>query len=164
MNDILSSDILEVQFGPTAVAVLHQDAGLRIIATYVKASGRILEVSRVNFVPGGVKKFPDAHQAVLAGVSMGKAFREADIGFIRKTKAVYKQALPGGFRRWFGDDRPATVVAVSILAGPDKTPYAEILETYSPAVRWPESSGRPLPEHRAIIGELDEFLAARSPA
>lgn len=143
MADVLSSDILEQQFGPTEIEVLYQDDQTRIIATKVVDSKQVLEVSWVKFIPAGVKKFSKTHQTVMAGESMGKAFRASDIGFARQEKAAYSYILPANFKRIFGDDKAATIVEVVILAGSNKTPYAEILETYSPAVHWPHLHGQP---------------------
>ncbi len=137
MSDLLSSDILERQFGPTKLSVLYQGGSSRIICTRAKAGGQMLELSFVNFIAAGVEKFPEVHQAILDGVSMGKAFRAAGVAFSRKERTVDSQALAASFGRQFGGEGSATILEVTILAGPDETPYAEILETYSPAVRWP---------------------------
>src|SRR5665213_2595733 len=133
MGDLLSSDILEQQFGPTEISVLHQDGSARLICTRASADGQVLEVSRVRFMPG-TDQFPKTHQAVLDGQSMGKAFRADGIKFERKVKTAYRQFLPASFNQWFDNNEIATVVAVSILVGPNETRYAEILEIYSPAV------------------------------
>jgi len=158
MANMLSSDILEAQFGPTEVAVLHQDNLERIICTKVLASGQVLELSRVVFGGAGAEKFPDIHRAIVAGESMGKAFRAAGIEFVRETKGAYKQTLPANLQQWFGSSEAATVVDVSILVGADQVPYAQILEVYSPAVRWPHSIGQPTTEQRLVISRLDKFL------
>jgi hypothetical protein len=137
MSDVLSSDILEAQFGPTELTVLYQDASSRIICTKAKPGGQMLELSFVNFNQAGAGQFPEVHQAVKAGTSIGKAFRDAGIAFKREEQLVDSQALAARFGQQFGSQGAATVMTVSILAGPDQTPYAEILEIYSPAVRWP---------------------------
>jgi hypothetical protein len=159
MTNLLSSDILEAQFGPTEVVVLHQNGSERIICTKVLAGGQVLELSRVLFEGAGVEKFPEVHRAVVAGQSMGKAFRAAGIEFVRETKGAYQQLLPASLKRWFDSSEAATVVDVSILVGADQIPYAQILEVYSPAVYWPSSSGRPMAERRLIIDRLDKFLS-----
>jgi hypothetical protein len=141
MSDLLSSDILERQFGPTELTVLYQGGTSRIICTKAKASGQVLELSFVNFTRAGAEKFPEVHRAVLAGTSMGKAFRASSVAFRRKERIVHSNDLATHFGRQFGGEGPATILEVTILAGPDKTPYAEILETYSPAVRWPRRQG-----------------------
>jgi hypothetical protein len=159
MTDVLSSDILERQFGPTEVEVLYQDNGTRIIRTLAADSRQILEVSRVVFIQAGVEKFPGTHLAISEGASMGKAFRADGIEFIREDQGAYRYALPAIFKKFFGSREPATVVEVLILAGPDKTPYARILETYSPDVRWPHQVGEPTAGQLAKIQTLGEFLA-----
>lgn len=133
----LSSEILERQFGPTEVEVLHQDERTRLICTRVIATGQILEVSSVSFIEAGALVFPEVHQAVLAGESMGKAFLEAGVEFARDVQATQRQNLPVEMIRQFEAEGPVTIVEVTILVGPDQTPYAEIIETYSPAVDWP---------------------------
>jgi len=151
MDDLLSSEILEKQFGPTELNVLYEDGTSRIITTSAKSSGQVLEVSQARFIPAGIAKFPSVHQAVVAGMSMGKAFRSAGINFVRQQQTAYKYDLPANFGNLFGQDGQATIVAVSILVGPEQTPYAEILETYSPVVRWPNLQGSP------TAGQLDEL-------
>jgi para-aminobenzoate synthetase component 1 len=134
----LSSDVLEQQFGPTTVEVLYQDDKTRTICTKVIATNQILEVSQVTFIQAGLDEFPDTHKTIVAGQSMGKAFRAQGIELIRETQSTYRQAPPDDLSQRFGSNKPVTVVAVSILVGPDKTPYARILETYSPEIVWPE--------------------------
>jgi hypothetical protein len=139
MADVLSSDILEQQFGPTTVEVLRQDEHARLICTKVIATGQVLEISSTTFIKAGANEFPAVHQAVLDGQSMGKAFRAAGVDFVRQTKTTYKRIPAPEFADWFASNKPATVVEVTILVGPHKTPYATILETYSAAVHWPDS-------------------------
>ena len=138
IGTMLSSDILEEQFGPTQVDVLLQDDQTRIIRTRVVATGQILEASRVTFDSKGVKAYPKIHKTVVAGQSMGKAFRDTGIAFVRKTESVASQKVPAVFAEQFKNTQPATVVAVTILVGPKKTQYAQILEVYAPEVKWPE--------------------------
>jgi hypothetical protein len=164
MSDKLSSEILEEQFGETEVEVLYQDdADTRIICTRAMSDRQVLEISRVLFMPGA-SGFPETHEKVLGGLSMGKAFKQAGIKFLRPSNpaASYYQVLPTNFGRWFGSDEPASVVSVTVFAGSDKTPYAEILETYSPAVIWEDLNGKPEPGHAAIIAEMDELLATKA--
>jgi len=138
MNNLLSSDILEAQFGPTEIAVLHQDETSRIICTKVIDGGQILEISRVTFDPAGIKAYAEIHRQVVAGMSMGKAFRQAGVDFRRQVHRTSQSELPPALRRWFGSTKKATTVEVSITVGPQALPYARILEVYSPAVRWPD--------------------------
>jgi len=161
---VLSSDILEEQFGPTKVEVLYQDAVTRIICTRALASGQVLELSYVAFVKSGAEKFPGAHRSVIAGESMGKAFRTAGIKFTRQQQTACRYNLPENFERWFERPGAATVVAVSILVGPGKTAYAEILETYSPEVQWAPQAGKPNMKQLAALTLLDEFLASQAAA
>ncbi|HZL08226.1 MAG TPA: hypothetical protein VFC50_03470 [Candidatus Dormibacteraeota bacterium] len=159
MDDLLSSEILEKQFGPTELNILYQDGAARIITTSAKSNGQVLEISRAQFIPAGISKFPNVHQAVLAGTSMGTAFRSAGITFVRQQQAAYKYDLSANFEYLFGEDGPATIVIVSILVGPEQTPYAEILETYSPVVQWPNLQGVPTDEQLDSIKSLNGFLA-----
>lgn len=158
ITDTLSSDILEQQFGPTEVEVLYQDATTRIICTRVSASLQALELSHVTFIQAGVDKFPATHQAVCEGASIGKTFRRDGVEFIREEQAAYRTTLPVHFGRFFGKDKAATAVVVSIFVGPDKTPYAKILEIYSPDVKWPHTAGQPK-ARQLNIEPLDSFLA-----
>lgn len=164
MADLLSSDILERQFGPTGLAVLYQNSKSRIVCARLKIGGQVLEVSAVKFIQAGTEKFPDAHQSVLAGQSMGKVFKREGIKFARREQAAYHQALPPNFTRWFGKKGKATVVNVSILVGPDKTPYADILEIYSPLVKWPRLKGQPTSDQLEAFSLLGKLLDGQPPA
>jgi hypothetical protein len=151
---VLSSEILEEQFGPTGVEVLYQDSKVRVICTRVLSSGQVLELSWVSFNRKGVKAFADVHEIVGAGESMGKAFKAAGVAFVRKTQSVSQSTLPAIFGELFESTAPATVVQVAIMVGDNKLPYASILETYSPAVKWPQPYARP-PE--AQSKRLEQF-------
>ncbi|HEY5152460.1 MAG TPA: hypothetical protein VII55_00640 [Candidatus Saccharimonadales bacterium] len=161
MSDVLSSDILEKQFGPTEITVLYQDASTRIICTRTVADGRVLELSRAVFMPG-TRDFEKTHRAVLDGLSMGKAFRADGIELRRHVTASYQRSLPAAFEKRFGRGGQATVVAVSILVGPSETHYADIIETYSPDVSWPRLGAQPVKEHSKNIKRLGEFLAGQA--
>lgn len=153
MSELLSSDALERQFGPTELEVLWQDGLHRVIATKVAASGQILELSQVEFRPEGIAAFPDIHRAVVAGTSMGKAFAQTGLEFDRKIHAAYRydqHNVPAGLAERFGSGEPPTVMDLSVVVGPEATAYADILEIYSPKVAW-ELTG----------GELDQAVVAR---
>lgn len=161
MSDALSSDILEDQFGPTKLTVLWQNGMSRIICTEAAATKQVLEVSLVTFAPLGVKAFQSVHKAVSGGASMGKAFRKYGVSFQRRTRGVYpcpEPALPPEFARIFNAAGRATVVAVTILAGPSGVPYADILEVYSPAVSWPEASTGSEDELPSSLGTFGALL------
>jgi hypothetical protein len=162
MSNLLSSDILEAQFGPTEVEILRQDAETRIICTKAVRTGQVLEISRVTFDRAGRAAFPVVHQAVMDGASMGKAFRQADIEFRRVVGSAYACDLPKTFRRWFGSSVNATVVDVAVLVGSDCLPYAEILEVYSPLVEWPRSVGQPTARQLKKLGLLYKFFTDES--
>lgn len=89
---------------------------------------------------------------------MGKAFQAAAINFQRQVRSAYSFSLPDSFCRWFKNDEPATVVSVLITVGTEKTPYASILETYSPAVVWPTSQGPASDDDLQKIDLFDKFL------
>ena len=161
---MLSSDILEQQFGPTKVVILKQNAQYRLINTVVVATGQILELSVVSFIANGAQMYPIVHKNILAGESIGKAFRNAHIEFNRQTINTTKSKLPSKIQKMF---KPAyartsygetgilgkpsinsslvTVVEVSIYVGPQKTHYCDILEIYSPQVVWPDKISGEVP-------------------
>lgn len=157
LSSDISSAILKRQFGETSVDILYQNERTRIICTKAE-SGQVLELSYVAFNPTGAERFPEVHDAIRAGESMGQAFQGRDIAFLREIHAAYNYPLPPHFESWFKSQKPATVVAVSIFVGSENTPYAEILETYSPDVQWPKLRGEPETEQVQKINELNEFL------
>lgn len=160
---ILSSDVLEAQFGTTAVEVLYQDMQTRVICTKVVSSGQILELSRVEFVPAGVAAFVAIHRSIVAGQSMGKAFQAHGIAFVRETRSVCRCTLPDGFNHRFGSTAQACVMVVAIFVGDHKTPYAHILETYSPEVTWPDADSEPTKAQNAVVQRFNKFLKTIEP-
>ena len=161
MSEILSSDILERQFGPTELEILWQDDKTRIICTKVADGGQVLELSQVAFHQAGIDGFPDIHKEIVDGKSMGKAFAGQGIDFNRQVRAAYEydqRTLPAGFTERFGTVEPATVIDVSIQVGPGGTPYADILEVYSPAVSWNLNSGKVTEEVADRISAFGELL------
>ncbi len=145
MSSILSSEILEKQFGLTRLKILKQDDWFRIITTEIVSSGEVLEISQVQFlsVP---EELNAIHQQVVAGTSMGKAFKDAEMMFSRITSGTWKTEVPTEFQKIFNSDTNATVVKVIIQIGEKKIPYAQITETYSPAVKWPTKASTILPQ------------------
>ncbi len=139
-SSVLSSDILEQQFGPTQILILYQDHAVRIICTQATATKQILELSLVTFTAARKQAYAFVHATIQAGYSMGKAFREAGIPFVRDVQSMQQQELPSNFERLYKDKAAATIIVTDILVGQEQTSYAHILETYSPAVRWPDTS------------------------
>ncbi|MEK7059414.1 MAG: hypothetical protein AAB971_01515 [Patescibacteria group bacterium] len=158
MTDILSSDILERQFGPTEIDVLHHLDEIRVIQTRALSTGQTLEISLVEFDSLGTREFEAAHQEILAGKSIGKTFRDHGIEFVRDQQAAEIRVLPPGFGKQFGNVQFATVVSVAIFVGANRLPYAEILETYSPEVIWPEASDQLSREQLSRLELLTKFI------
>lgn len=156
----LSSDILERQFGPTELDVMFHGELTRIIATRTVGDGRVLEISRVVFDPEAAAAFPDAYQDMLAGESMGKAFRARGYEFERNIKSAFTCDLPEAFARWFGDNHNATVVELATTA--DSRPVATILETYRPEVSWPYLPGELSSDQFATVQLMADFLGEQA--
>jgi len=155
---ILSSDVLERQFGPTKLEILRQDDKERIICTKVAASGQVLELSKVVFRPEGIAAFPKIHQEIVSGTSMGAAFAKAGVPFKRNVRGSYRyDDAPSSFVERFGMQGPPTVTNVSILVGSESIPYADILEIYSPrVVPWEPSSEQINPR---VVTRINDFGA-----
>lgn len=146
MTTRLSSDILEEQFGATTVDVLFQDDKRRIIQTRLLGNNRVLELSYVLFDPAGTAVFPGAHAEVRAGGSMGKVFAKRHIPFLRDSSALFRHPVPKMFQAKFQSHAMALVTNTAIFVGDEQVPYATILETFHPEVRWPDPEtgrGRP---------------------
>lgn len=152
----LSSDILEAQFGPTALKVIEDGPGRRIISTV--ADGRVLEVSMVVFRRGAEAAFPEVRRDMADGVSMGKAFRGRGIPFRRQVRGTYAVEPQGSLCQRFGAGGKATAVEVSVAAGPEARPYADILEVYAPAVDWPDPGTAPPKDVLARLNDFDRLL------
>lgn len=161
MSDVLSSDILEEQFGPTRLEILYRDSGSRIIST-ISGDGQVLELSWVRFHAVG-PELAHLHEEVVGGKSIGKAFRDLGIEFTRQTHGTYACAQTANISKRFKASGPVTVVEVSVLAGPERTPYADILEVYSPPADWPDTAAvapdRILKELRDFDGLLTDISA-----
>lgn len=135
---MLSSDILEQQFGKTYLVILHQDSSKRIIETLASSDQSVLELSIVTFASPTPKQFTSVHQAVIDGTSMGKAFKNAGIRFERTVNSIRHATLPPDLVQEFNHDGTATIIDVDIFVGDSKQHYCHILEIYSPKVIWPE--------------------------
>jgi hypothetical protein len=151
---MLSSDILEEQFGPTRLVILKQDSQHRIIKTVSIASGEVLELSLVTFDSNSAAIFPEIHQKVLLGYSMGKAYREAHIPFIRDVRSITHNPLPPRLASYFDQSGSATIVDVDIYVGKAKTHYCHILEIYNATVTWPANNTK---SSSTIVSKLDIF-------
>lgn len=158
MSSELSSDILEKQFGQTTVDVLFQDDTHRIIQTRVVNDNRILELSYVTFDPNGTEAFPEIHQQIRDGESMGKAFTQANVAFVRETTAVFRSHVPGVFQDKFGSDQMPWITNTTVLVGPDSVRYATVLEMFHPDVEWPDPTiGHSWPSTQPLV-EFERLL------
>ena len=158
----LTSDYLEGVLGKKVrIEILKQSGDLRIIATKPVDSEEIVELSSVTFKQPGVKRYTDVHKAVLGGESMGEAFKVRGIEFGRHYKGIYNHSLPSNFNFLFGtaEKDVATINEVSIMVGPQQLHYADILETFSPAIPWFALGGMPDDELLAKIQAFNELLA-----
>ncbi len=135
---MLSSDILEQQFGETKIIILKQDEHYRIIQTIVVSTGQVVELSLVTFDSPNLHVFADVHAQVIHGMSIGKAFKQAGVPFTRKTNTITRQVLPDILKRYYPDQEEVTVVDVDILVGNEGVHYCHILELYSSLVEWPD--------------------------
>lgn len=131
---VLSSDLLEAQFGPTELLVLHDDGMERVIGTN-SASGQHLELSLVRFRIEMSRAHPAVWRQLQAGSSMGAAFRQAGFDFQRTDQQAYQLRLPEPLSQWFGSLAPATVIQLVVVA--NTQPLADVFEIYHPEVRWP---------------------------
>ena len=151
---MLSSDVLEEQFGPTKVDVLYQDSENRIITTRALSDDKVLELSWVKFDSLSEKHYPNIHRDILGGKSIGKAFRDMKVEFNRKQSEITKLSLPPLFKDFFKTSGPATVVSVAIYVDADKIHYCDILETYSPIVKWP---GKTISTSENVSRQIEAF-------
>lgn len=135
---MLSSEILEEQFGPTRLLVLKQNSQQRIIETLTLDTDQVLELSLVTFDPQNVNAFPKIHKKIMSGISMGKAYKQAGISFKRVANSVVHTTLPTELQSEFDQKGLGTIVDVDIFVGEQNVHYCHILEIYSPAVSWPK--------------------------
>ena len=159
MSSELSSEVLVRQFGNLELEILNQDDRERIICNRTVPDGRVIELSKVAFRQEGVAAFPEIHQRILRGASIGAAFAEASVPFHREIHASrhYEDEVPSSFAERFGSQEPPTVTDLSVLVGADNIPYADILEVYNPAVvPWEQS---PEKLSATAISRLHEFGA-----
>ncbi len=133
---MLSSEILEKQFGPTRLLILKQNSKLRIIETLSEDSEQVLELSLVTFDQKNTHAFPGIHKKIVAGSSMGKAYKQAGVTFIRKIQSIVHTTLPPILESEFSQKGIATIVELDVFIGKQKLHYCHILEIYSPVVVW----------------------------
>lgn len=163
MYEPLASDKLEKKEGPTEIEVMFQDENSRIICTRSVGDRSVLEVSLVIFAPDAAESFPDVFEAMKNGESMGKAFRSRGIEFHRQINSGSTCDLPPAFERWFGNAKGATVIDLVAAVGPDRKPFAKILETYRSGI-WPQFTGELTPDNLEQINRIAEFLKDRPKA
>jgi hypothetical protein len=150
--------VLESQFGPTKIEILYQVDSTRVIATKTIYSEKVLELSLVEFITSGVDTFPEIHKEILLGKSIGKAFKDSGIEFYRNTHHEYKLILSDKIQNIFTSDRPSNVVDVTINVGPNRIPYARILEAYSPDVIWASKISQLTDIDTEKVKKLDELI------
>lgn len=154
----LSSDILEQQFGQTALRIHAQNEQERITTTSQADTGAVLEIAWVRFKT--IDAYPSVHASVLSGISMGKAFQVQGVAFRRKTHIQARVAIPKSIERTFRNKEKATLVEVSIYIGAERIHYADITELYAPDVDWPPSktSNNRTREHlKLLVTRLDSL-------
>jgi hypothetical protein len=158
----IATDFLEQHFGPVRAEIIHQDAKSRLIYTRTIHTGQILECAWVRFNPEVVLLYREVHEQIAAGELMGKAFRQAAIGFIRSELAGFQQSLSPKLQRIFNtQSSSATCKYVSIQVGERLQEYARNLELYSPAVPWPadhHGTHEQIQAAQGLISELGTFL------
>ncbi len=155
---MLSSDILEQQFGPTQLVVVMHSSLYRIIQTIAVNNDEVLELSLVTFDPEGIRLFPHIHKTIENGESMGKAYRNANVAFTRTVRSVNSGSLPKSLQAHFTSTGLATIVEVDVFIGEDKTYYCHVLELYSPAVDWPDASSKQTLETKKALLYFEELL------
>jgi hypothetical protein len=133
---MLSSEILEKQFGPTRLVILKQNSRQRVVETVVVDTEQVLELSVVTFDTQNVHTFPEIHKEIMAGTSMGKAYKKAGVSFNRVVKSIVHSPLPAVLESEFDQKGLGTIIEVDILVGKQKAHYCHILEIYSSAVKW----------------------------
>jgi hypothetical protein len=135
---VLTTDVMEAQFGPVEAEVVSQDEHNREVIVRVSETGQVLEYARVRFKSPGVEAYPEVDRSIRAGALMGKEFRNAGIAFRRRQGPPVRRKLSARLQTLFGTDEPYGLgIMASILVGPDELSYAENYETYSPAIEWP---------------------------
>jgi len=155
---MLSSDILEQQFGPTELVIVSQNKKHRIIRTIATQSHAVLELSIVTFDTINTTLFPEIHKQILQGSSMGKAFKDAGIKFVRDVHFVTRSVIPANIQTIFASQDSATIIDVDILIGPDKTHYCHITEIYNPIVSWPKSDKPQSPNVEQTLSQISKML------
>lgn len=132
---VISSDVLEQQFGTTSLQVIEQGDHERIITTSAESTDAVLEISWVRFKNTNTHR--DIQKRIRAGTSMGKAFRSQNIPFTRKIVVSGKVAAPPFAQNLFQSKAEVTLVEISVYVGLEQTHYADITELYAPEVDWP---------------------------
>ena len=155
---MLSSDILEQQFGPTELVIVSQNKKHRTIQTIATQSRAVLELSIVTFDTMNITLFPEIHEQILQGSSMGKAFRDAAIEFVRDVHFVTRNVIPAKIQTMFSSQDAATIIDVDILVGPNKSHYCHITEIYNPIVAWAMSDDPQSPNVEQALRQISKML------
>lgn len=130
----LVSDLLEEQFGSCNIEILSQDERKRLVA--VSSAGRVIEIAYTKFVQNGVKAFPEVHQTIIDGESMGRAFKIKNVDFYREVRLSKIYPVSGLIAGYFGNENQSLrLIVVDIYVGAMKAHYAQITEIFAPDVR-----------------------------
>jgi hypothetical protein len=133
-----TTEIMESQFGPVWAEVLSQTNSRREVLVKSQ-TGQVLEHAIVEFDPAGGNEYPEVDQRIRDGALIGQVFREAGVEFERREKPAEAVELTDEQKRLFDTDESHGIgIEADILVGPNKVRYAHNVETYSPALNWPE--------------------------
>ncbi|HEY8108806.1 MAG TPA: hypothetical protein VIF43_02250 [Patescibacteria group bacterium] len=135
---LLTTDIMEAQFGPVHAEVLSQTRRRREVAVKVRRTGQVLEYAVVSFDPAGAAAYPAIDRKIRRGSLMGQTFRDAGVPFLREENPPTKVRLSERLRELFGaSEEHGLRIDATILVGLGRLCYARNHETYSPAIKWP---------------------------
>lgn len=154
-SDMLSSDILESQFGGVDLHILKQTDEQRVIQTIARDDDSILELSFVTFINRDA--FPDIHERIVNGTSMGTAYRDVNIAFERSVRSIRRAVIPQKLQRYIPSPQPSTIIELSTFVGPKKIHYCDIIEIYSSKVHWPQpltTSDTSVPDSLDAVSKL----------
>ncbi|MDP1694074.1 MAG: hypothetical protein Q8L34_00880 [Candidatus Woesearchaeota archaeon] len=156
-----ASELLEQIFGPLEIKIVNQDQEKR--TSYDRESLRITQDGKVlvyNLVTFNLPiLFKQEHATILQGNPIGPTFQHYRHHIIRVTRCIFPFASPTSLADLFQTKSNSIVKVVDfyVYQKSRSTKYAEIIEIYSPRVRFPDED-YPFETENGLIQKTSQIL------
>lgn len=158
----LGTDVLKEKFGEITPQITYRDGSSRVVLA-VAEDGRVGAYSIVHFDDVGKSLIPDEiHRQIIGGKLIGKTIRESGIPFERDEECTFVYRIPKSIQSLFNTDHKESFVKrVNFKIGTINSPYASIVEIYSPLVSFSELDEKFEGSVQRTIKELNLYFKTK---